>query len=189
MEYLLHPIIDSIVLNEIHFIVQTINQTVVKAGIRKALKKFGLTSAILSIIRIYKHNCVTKEKYEEMYKINERNEKRMNLSVGDDIEDFIGRIKIGRAYGGYSDFNESFLLCLLDKEERKKLEQKDHDFMETFWFEHLTGSKADVPEAEWQASESNLKFARSECYRNTETIRNHIPKFVTRIERFPIFDI
>ena len=181
MDFFLHPIKDSIALNEIHFIVQTINQTVVKAGIRKALKKFGITSAILSIIRIYKHNCITKEKYEEMYKTNEKNEERMNLSVGDDLEDFIGRIKTGRAYGGFEDFNESFLLCLLNKAERKKLEQKDEAFMETF-HDHVYGSKADVPEAEWQASESNLKFARSECYRNTETITtNNSYEFISRL--------
>ena len=35
--------------------------------------------------------------------------------------------------------------------------------METFWLER----EADVPEAEWNASESNLKFSQSSCYRRT----------------------
>ena len=35
--------------------------------------------------------------------------------------------------------------------------------METFWLER----EADVPEAEWNASESNLKFSESDCYRVT----------------------
>ena len=55
------------------------------------------------------------------------------------------------------DCKRSFLLCLLDKKERKMLEQKDEDFMETF----RSGEQADVPEAEWNSSESNLKFSRS----------------------------
>ena len=35
--------------------------------------------------------------------------------------------------------------------------------MKTFWHEE----KADVPEAEWKASESNQKFSKSVCYRGT----------------------
>ena len=62
-----------------------------------------------------------------------------------------------------------FLICLLNKEERKKLEEKDDDFMETFhWI--MIGLEADVPEAEWNASESNLKFSKSDCYRGTHFI-------------------
>ena len=38
--------------------------------------------------------------------------------------------------------------------------------MKTFWW----GKEADVPEAEWNASESNLKFSESECYRKTHFI-------------------
>ena len=117
-----------------------------------------------------KENCITKEKYEEMYKTNEESEKRMDLSVGEDLETFIGRIKNGEinkdTIPERGEYKGLFLLCLLDKEERKKLEQKDEDFMKTFW-EHVKGGEADVPEAEWKASESNMKFTRSECVRQT----------------------
>ena len=54
-------------------------------------------------------------------------------------------------------------MCLLDKEERKKLDKKDEAFMQTF--NH--GREADVPEAEWKDSESNLKYALSYCWRET----------------------
>ena len=37
--------------------------------------------------------------------------------------------------------------------------------MKTFDWNNF--GKADVPEAEWKASESNMKFARSECIRGT----------------------
>ena len=96
MEYLFHPTQDNIVLNQLHFIIPapfSINEA--KKGIKKALKKFGCTSAILSRIYMYKENCITKEKYEEMYKTDEESEKRMDLSVGEDLETFIGRIKNG----------------------------------------------------------------------------------------------
>ena len=114
-----------------------------------------------------KDECITKEKFEEMYKTEEESETRMDLSVGEDLETFIERIKNGKinkdTIPEYGEFKGLFLLCLLDKEERKKLEQKDDDFMFTFY----EGRKADVPEAEWIASESNLKFSRSICYRYT----------------------
>ena len=116
-----------------------------------------------------KTNCITKEKYEEKYKTNEESEKRMELSVGEDLEIFIEKIKNGQINKGTipedGDRNETFLLCLLDKEERKKLEQKDEDLMKTFYYNWC--GKADVPEAEWKASESNMKFAKSWCYRST----------------------
>ena len=104
-----------------------------------------------------------------MYKTKEESETRMDLSIGEDLETFIERIKNGEINKDTipedGERKDLFLLCLLDQEERKKLEQKDEDFMETFngnWF-----GEADVPEAEWNASESNLKFSRSYCRRKT----------------------
>ena len=141
-----------------------------REGIKKALKEFGCTSAILSEVYMLKEKCITKEKFEEMYKTKEESETRMDLSVGEDLETFIGRIKNGEINKDTipedGEGKESFLLCLLDKEERKKLEQKDYDFMKTFWYQ-VDGREADVPEAEWKASESNMKFARWDCVRDT----------------------
>ena len=177
------PLQDNIVLNQLHFIIPLLFEGYsgypMKQGIQKALKKFGCTSAILSTIAMHREHCITKERYDELYKASEESE-RMDLSLGEDLETFIGRIKNGeinkdtiRKFGDRRPHNEmflssrrKFLLCLLDKEERKKLEQKDYDFMETF-FESWAGREADVPEAEWKASESNMKFAKSYCSRRT----------------------
>ena len=119
---------------------------------------------------MYKEKCITKEKFEEKYKTEEKNERRIDLSVGEDLETFIERIKNGEinkdTIPEHGDRKYLFLLCLLDKEERKKLDQKDEDFMKKFTW----GKDADVPEAEWNASESNLKFSKSECYRRTHFI-------------------
>ena len=171
MEYLFHPTQDKILLNQFHFILPYYySSNDVKKGIKKALKKFNCKSAILSSIYMTKDNCITRERYEKLYKTNEESEKRMDLSVGEHLETFIGKIKTGEinkdTIPENGDRCRTFLLCLLDKEERKKLEQKDQDFMQTF-YEHSVGREADVPEAEWKASESNMKFTRSECVRQT----------------------
>ena len=119
---------------------------------------------------MFKYDCITKEKFEKMYQTKEGSETRMDLSVGEDLETFIERIKNEEInkdtileYGGRKN---SFLLCLLDEEEEKeKLEQKDEDFMKTF-----LGKVANVQEAEWKASVSNLKFSESVCSRETHFI-------------------
>ena len=101
-----------------------------------------------------------------MYETEEENETRIDLSVGEDLEAFIERIKNGEinkeTIPEDGERKQPFLLCLLDEEERNKLEHKDEDFIKTFW-----RREADVPEAEWNASESNLKFSKSLCIRNT----------------------
>ena len=143
----------------------------VKRGIKRALKNFGYTSAILSFINMSKHNCITKEKFDELYKTNEESEERTDLSVGEDLETFIGNIKTGEmnrnTFTTGKDHQKTFLLCLLDKTERSKLEQKDEAFIRTFTCYPSTFFPVDVPEAEWKASESNLKFSKSNCYRYT----------------------
>ena len=66
MKYLFHPTQDNIVLYQLHFICSYWS-SYASEGIKKALQKFGCTSAILSKMPMDKHNCITKEKYEEMY--------------------------------------------------------------------------------------------------------------------------
>ena len=171
MEFLFHPSQDNIVLNQMHFIVTGYDYAnEAKRGIQKALKNFGCTSAILSKVYMRKDNCITKERFDEMYKTKEESEERMDLSVGEDLETFIERIKNGKINKDTIPKDEekkwTFLLCLLDEEERKKIERKDYDFMKTFW-EHYYGGEADVPEAEWKASESNSKFSNWVCRRST----------------------
>ena len=95
-----------------------------KEGINQALKKFDHTPAILSLLFKTKRNCITNEKYQEMYKTNEENDERMDLSVGEDLETFFENIKNGEinkhTIPEDGDKKSTFLLCLLDKEERKK---------------------------------------------------------------------
>ena len=87
-------------MHPIHFIgchnVTSIDEVKADRTIRKALKRFGYTSALLSMIYMFKFGCITKEKYEEIYKANEEIEEREDLSVGEDLETFIGKIKDGK---------------------------------------------------------------------------------------------
>lgn len=84
-----------------------------KKSIKKPLKKFGHASALYSEINMVKQNCIPKEKYERMYKTNEESEKREDLSVGEELETFIGNLKMGK-FPTREDYKPSFLLCLHD---------------------------------------------------------------------------
>ena len=120
MAYLNYPSQDNRVLHQLHCIVPTyLDKKVVQNGIRRVLKKFGRTSALLSFIRRRKYNCITKEQFDEMYKTNQESEERIDLSVGDELETFTGSIKSGviekELFSGGEDYKHTFLLCLLDE--------------------------------------------------------------------------
>ena len=56
----------------------------------------------------------------------------MNIFAIDEDDQF--EIHVKEYSDKYSrDYNETFLLCLVNKEERQKLEQKDEDFVQTFF--------------------------------------------------------
>ena len=117
-------------------------------SIKRTIKKYGYESAIISLIDMSKHNCITKEQFDIEYGItNNENEneikmkERNDLSVGEDIETLIKKMKNGEItkapvstepFIEKGNYKESHLLCLLDKDERRKLDTKDENFLRTF---------------------------------------------------------
>ena len=98
--------------------------------------------------------------------ITEDERKKKGCSMGDDLELFIRRIKneeFTKETITDDEHVKSYLLRLLDKEERQKLEMKDKNYLRTF-----SDMNADVPEKEWKETEfKNRKFSRSVAYRRT----------------------
>ena len=154
-----------------------------KSIIQLSMKTIGLESALVTTVWMAKEKCITKEQFDILYGItNEEGEiktdnleVRDDLSVGEDLETFIQRIKNGEItkeiFPEGDDKKTSYLLCLLDKEERRKLDRKDQKFFETFF----TGTDADVPEDEWKKTEfKHLKFSRSFASRKTYFIDTEV---------------
>ena len=75
-----------------------------------------------------------------------------------------------------AEYKESYLLRLLNKEERRKLDEKDQAFHNTFYGNHMMLplswlNNVDVPEREWKMTEyKHLKFSRSKSSRITAVI-------------------
>ena len=138
-----------------------------------------------------RHNCITKEKYDLLHgvpsdkdglKEQEIKKRFRSDTVGDDLERFIEKIKneqLTRAtitdYGEESEM--VLLLCLMNKEERRKMETNDKNYMKTFWascifhgiekwpYENL----ADVPKYE-KTVYKYLKYSKSVASRKTYII-------------------
>ena len=144
-----------------------------------AMERLGYKSAMVSLIGMWKENCISKEEFDIEYGItntDEKNEKdvkqeRNDYTVGEDLETFAKRIKIGditkETIPEDGEYKSSNLLCLLNTKERKQLDMKDSDYLETF----IHGENADVSEEEWKKTEyKHLKFSKSIAFRRTYVI-------------------
>lgn len=141
--------------------------------IQETIKRYGHKSAMYSRIYMWKEKCITKEEFDIKYGItddsgapNDR-EERDDFSVGEDLETFIRQIKNGeiskKPTFRLEEGKDLFLLCLLDKKERRKLLKNDQDFLRTFEQSH-----PDVPDEEWKKSKyKHLKFSQSIAFRKT----------------------
>ena len=136
------------------------------------MQKYGYELAILSIVSMERESVKTKEEFDIEYGIK-KDEKvemldREDISVGEDLETFTRRIKncqINEAtIPDNGDRNDVRLLCLLDVEERRKLEAYDLDYIRTFQWGDEYGIVTH-PDAETEYKD--LKFAMSQAWRGT----------------------
>ena len=138
----------------------------------------------------------TKECLDELYGIKNDeeaqkidNDERIDFSVGEDLETFVRRIRNGQVKE--ANYKESYLLRLLNKEERRKLDEKDQVFHNTFYGNHMMLplswlNNVDVPEREWKKTEyKHLKFSRSKSTRITAVI--HIDEVVQKSKGLNVY--
>ena len=169
--------------NPIHIILTGsyahLNEEFIEKHIKQAMIRFEYKSAMVSLIGMWKENCITKEKIDIEYGLlNEKTvtelkniEGRDDYSVGEDLETIYTRIKNGeisnKTIQKDKELKITYLFCLLDRDDRRKLNMKDPDFFRSFNF----GNFADIPEKEWQKTEyKQLKFTKSWAVRRTDII-------------------
>ena len=95
---------------------------------------------------------------------SDNKEERADLSVGEDLETLLDKIKNGEVTSETipdGDRKESLLIPLLGEEEKQKLDKKDETFLESFRLRD-----ANMKE-EFKKSEYNLKYSMSRAYRAT----------------------
>ena len=163
--------------NQLHLIcaLRSFNARLSKFCMRTAMRKNDLETAVVSIVNMRKENCITKEQFDMEYGItgnSDKNKKREKdieyKTLGDDLEAFISRIKNGEITKSSIPLNgetKTFSLhCLLDKDERRKVDTKDEGFLYTFCHRRW----ADVLYIEFMETEHpNLKYSKSAGFRKT----------------------
>ena len=117
-----------------------------KPLILNGIQKYGIRRAMVTEIRLWRYNLITKERMEN-YSKGKESEK---LSVNDDLESLFDNIRLGKKP---DDFVPTYFLPKLTKEELKLVERKDYNFMHTF----MRDMRADVSKAEMELSESDSK--------------------------------
>ena len=142
--------------------------------IKNEMARFGLKKGMVSFLQRHRFHCVTKEKYEELYeKGGQIDGTKMELSLGDDLEDFLNRIKNNEIHdhelGPGDNLINTFHLSLLSSGQKRKLAINDDDYRKTFH-----NHDPDVPKKEMAKSESKSKYAFSLCRRGTYIISPEI---------------
>ena len=136
------------------------------------MQKYDYELAVLSIVTMWRESVITKEEFDIEYGIKKDEEIEMldreDISVGEDLETFIRRIKNcqvnEKTIPDNGDRNGVRLLCLLDFEERRKLESNVPDFIRSFEWGDISGI-ADDPDVETE--NKDMKYAMSQAWRRT----------------------
>ena len=136
----------------------------------------GIKNAMFTFVASHKKWCITSEDFEIFYKVDEDVDRRDDVSIGEDLESLLERIKSGEFCNSLvpvnDEYKESFNIQLLTPEEMVKLEQKDKTFMETF-----ACNNPDVPKEKMDESDSKKKFSYSSCWRKTSFMRVKYPQY------------
>ena len=133
------------------------------------MKKYGIKKVMVTITFMSRLKLITKEKMEK-YCMGEMGTKE---SVNDNLELFFEDIRLGNRPGRVLGITVTNFLPKLTEEELDLVERKDGNFMKTF-----SVIPVDVDKAEIDASESNSKFLRGYCWRNTFELENSSPQNV-----------
>ena len=125
--------------------------------------KFLEKPITLTLIQMWRDKLITKEKMEKYFSGNEKDIKTAN----DDLESLVKDLQRADFQRERNNIVAAYLIRKLTAEELKLVEQKDSNYMQTFF-----SNKADVKEDEMKMSESDAKFVLGEFRRQTFTIQS-----------------
>ena len=131
------------------------------------MRKYGIQSAILTVLYMWRWKLVTKEKVKQAYEgklKNEKDWKRYEQSIGDDLETFFTNLQSQKEIK--NEFAWSFFLPKLTEDELKLVEQKNEQHLSTYGW-HYIGRNPDVDPEEMKKSDSRSKYVHGRCWRST----------------------
>ena len=168
--------------------------------LRSAMKKNGIKLALFTFVALCISHFLTHDEVDGDYLMQkphsfaefnstknvstdneaEETNPRINLSIGEDLESFLERIRNDvSSIPEYDEYKRSFDICLLRPEEIIKLEQKDKTFMNTFanWGEKwIIQNKTE----QMDRKKSEKRFSKKLCWRKSLFMITSSNPFVQR---------
>ena len=136
-----------------------------KILIQTKMRKYGIQSAILTMLFMFRRNLVTKEKAKALAdgKLKKYPEQspRYNGSINDDLESYFQNFRNQKIK---NEIVLSYFFPKLTEDELKLVEKKNEKHMRTYLYDLFD---ADVNVEEMKLSDSKDKFVHSECQRKT----------------------
>ena len=134
---------------------------------RTKMKTYGIKSAILTKLGMWRQELVTKEKVKQAYEGKLKNEKGWRIyetSIHDDLESFFTDLQNQKEIKNETVL--SFFTPKLTEKELKLVEQRNQQHLSSY-SKHYDGFNPDVDAEEMKKSDSSSKFVHGRCYRWT----------------------
>ena len=131
------------------------------------MRKYGIQSAILTMLNMYRWKLVTKEKVKQAYegKLKSAQDwKGYEKSISDDLETFFESLQHQKEIK--NEIIWSFFLPKLTEDELKLVEEKNDLHLGTYRY-HYFGRNPDVDVEEMKKSDSKSKYVKGLCRRYT----------------------
>ena len=149
----------------------------IKDFILTKMKKYGLKSAMLTMVSMSRSFVITKEHMKNCYKGTLSFQGNYATSVNDDIDCFFTELQSYAAKDGdtFREVKWTFFIPKLTPTELQLLKSRNIDFLRSFAEYHygktlFGGSDPDVSKNEMSKSKSKSKFVLCGCWRYTTSI-------------------
>ena len=132
------------------------------------MRSYGVQSAILTMLDMYRGKLITKEKVKKAYqgKLKKGSIKHA-VSINDDLENFFVNLQNQKQIKGETVY--SFFTPKLTDKEMKLVEQRNKRHLDTYW-KHYKGHNPDVNDEEMKKSDSKSKYVQGLCARDTRVL-------------------
>ena len=130
------------------------------------MKNYGIRTAILTMLNMWRCNLVTKETVQQAYdgKLKDEIDWKDRESVHDDLEKFFSNLENHESVG--EEWVNSFFTPKLTEEELKLVEERNEQHLSTYE-DHFQGINPDLNLEEMKKSDSASKYVHGCCIRQT----------------------
>ena len=150
-----------------HYLIDKISINRLREILLKKMRKYGIQSAILTVLVMRRWKLITKEKSKLAYEGKLKNEedwKNREQSIGDDLETFFENLQSQKEIE--KEIVRSFFLPKLTEDELKLVEQRNEQHLSTY-SNHYEELNPDVDPEEMKKSDSRSKYVHGRCWRST----------------------